>query len=73
LIVVFRPGVSSAQAFNALALLDARVMWVDPSGALWAVRMVQPQQARQLYGHGALLVSNSVLAVGCASWTRAAM
>jgi uncharacterized membrane protein len=73
LMVIFRPGISSTQAFNALATLDARVMWVDPSGALWAVRMVQPKDAGKLYAQGALLVSNSPLVVGCVAWTRTAM
>jgi uncharacterized membrane protein len=70
LMVMFGPGTSSSQAFNTLAKLDARVMWVDASGALWAVRMAEPKRAGELYAQGAWLVSNSVLAMGCFTWTK---
>ncbi|MDB5750474.1 MAG: hypothetical protein JWP65_895 [Ramlibacter sp.] len=69
--VVFTPGTSSTAAFNALASVDARVLWVDRSGGLWAVQMAQPRLARSLYRRGALLVSNSPVALGCLTWTRA--
>lgn len=70
LMVMFRPGMEGAPAFNALAAADARVLWVDQSGGLWAVSMTEPAQARELYAHGALLVSNSSLGFGCLTWTR---
>lgn len=70
LVVMFRPGMEGAAAFNALASTDARVLWVDRSGGLWAVSMPEPARARELYARGALLVSNSALAIGCFSWTR---
>jgi uncharacterized membrane protein len=68
--VLFAPGVSGAQAFDALAKVDARVLWVDHSGGLWALRMDEPKAARRLYKGGALLVSNTGLGLGCLSWTR---
>lgn len=68
--VMFTPGTSGSAAFNALARIDARVMWVDRSGGLWAVHLPEPRRALSLYGSGALLVSNSPLAAGCFSWTR---
>jgi uncharacterized membrane protein len=70
--VLFAPGVSSGHAFNALAKADARVLWVDRSGGMWAVAMKEPAQAWQLYRRGALLVSNSALALGCFSWSKVA-
>ena len=70
LMVMFRPGLEGAAAFDALAAVDARVLWVDRSGGLWAVSMPNPAQARELYGKGALLVSNSAMAIGCLAWTR---
>ena len=70
-VVVFSPGVSAGQAFDALAALDARVMWVDGAGGTWAVRMDDPGRAWRLYGRGALLVSQGVVSLGCVSWTRA--
>jgi uncharacterized membrane protein len=69
--VLFAPGTSSAAAFNALAGIDARVLWVDGSGGMWAVQLPDPSRASSLYRSGALLVSNSPVALGCFSWTRA--
>ncbi len=68
--VMFRPGMEGAPAFNALASADARVLWVDRSGGLWAVSMPDPARSRDLYAHGALLVSNSAVAMGCFTWSR---
>lgn len=69
-LVVFAPGVSGHQAFNALASVDARVLWVDGSAGLWAVRMENPRAAFDLYRQGALLVSSAgVLSFGCLPWT----
>lgn len=34
--VAFLPGVSASHAFRSLALVDARVVWLDKSGGLWA-------------------------------------
>jgi hypothetical protein len=70
--VMFRPGLEGAPAFNALAAADARVLWVDRSGGLWAVSMAEPQRTRELYRRGALLVSNSYLIPGCFAWSRPA-
>jgi uncharacterized membrane protein len=70
--VLFAPGVTPAQAFNALARVDARVLWVDRSGGMWAVRMDNPSAARSLYRDGALLVSRSSAALGCLNWIRVA-
>ncbi|MBL0727194.1 DUF2243 domain-containing protein [Piscinibacter sp. HJYY11] len=69
--VMFAPGVSPASAFRALAEADARVLWVDRSGGLWAVKLEQPEAARALYRKGALIVSSSAIAWGCISWSRA--
>jgi len=71
-VVVFAPGVPAAQAFNALARLDARVLWADRSGGVWAVQMAEPRQAWRLYGGGALLVGAGAGAAGCLGWTRTA-
>ena len=70
--VLFAPGTSGAAAFDALARADARVLWVDASGGLWAVKMQDALEGRSLlYRSGALLVSNSPVALGCFSFTRA--
>jgi uncharacterized membrane protein len=70
-VVLFAPGTSGAAAFSALSRLDARVLWVDGSGGLWAVQMDRPEQARALYRAGALLVGNAPVSFGCFSWLRA--
>ena len=73
IVVLFAPGVPGHQAFNALASVDARVLWVDRSGGMWAVRMDDPKLANKLYQHGALLVSNTGFSLGCLTWTKAAV
>lgn len=70
--VLFAPGVTPGQAFNALARLDARVLWVDQAGGMWAVAMDNPQDAWALYRSGAMLVSRSSVGLGCFSWLKAA-
>ncbi len=69
--VLFRPGISAADAMGRLSAADARVVWADRSGALWAVRVDDPAQASRLYGQGAWLVSDSRLRWGCFSWMGA--
>ena len=73
IVVLFAPGVPGHQAFNALASVDARVVWVDRSGGMWAVQMDDPRAASTLYRHGALLVSNTGFSLGCLTWTKAAV
>lgn len=70
--VLFAPGVTPGAAFRALARADAQVVWVDRSGGLWAVTMKDRSAAWRLYGSGAMLVSNSAVAFGCFSWSKAA-
>lgn len=69
--VLFAPGVTPANAFNALARLDARVLWVDRAGGMWAVALPDPSKAWALYREGAMLVSRSGAAFGCLGWVRA--
>ncbi|SFE10594.1 DUF2243 domain-containing protein [Paracidovorax konjaci] len=70
-VVLFRPGISAASAMDRLAAVDARVVWADRSGALWAVRMDDAGRAGQLYARGAMLVSTSRVSLGCLSWMAA--
>ena len=73
-LVVFRPGVTSAQAFNAIGRINGKVVWADRAGSVWAVKLDAPDHdARALYRSGALLVSHSsAIALGCLSWSRPA-
>lgn len=68
--VLFKPDVPAAERLAAVGAIDGRVVWSDDSGDLWALDLPEPARARALYGAGALLVSNSVVAVGCFSWSR---
>lgn len=68
--VLFTPGTTPAQAIAALDHVDGRLMWSDPSGQLWAVDLSTGGRPAELYRHGAMLVSNSLLPVGCFNWMR---
>jgi uncharacterized membrane protein len=69
--VYFRPGTTTQQVFAAAAAVDARVIWSDTSGELWALDLADPGRALALYRHGALFVGNSLFPVGCLAWSRA--
>lgn len=68
--VMFRPGTTQAQAFEAAAAVDARVVWSDRTGTLHAFEMPQPGRALSLYRNGALFVSSGLLPVACLDWSR---
>jgi uncharacterized membrane protein len=68
--VLFKPGTSAEAMLAAVAEIDGRIIWNDASGDLWAIDVDDPGNARALYRHGALLVSNSMFALGCLDWIR---
>jgi len=69
--VYFTPGTTPQQVFAAAAAVDARVVWSDASGALWAFHLSHSCCSFDLYRHGALFVGNSLFPVGCLAWSRA--
>lgn len=69
--VLFRPGTTLPGVFEAVAAVDGRTVWQDPSGQLWAIDLGAGGDAARLYRHGAMLVSRSFLPVGCLDWFRA--
>ncbi|MBW9069920.1 DUF2243 domain-containing protein [Rhizobium pusense] len=69
--VLFSPGTSELEAFSAIASVNGKIIASDASGQLWAVDMPADGNRLALYRHGALLVSNSALPLGCFNWTRA--
>ncbi|MCP1612972.1 putative membrane protein [Azospirillum lipoferum] len=71
-LVLFRPGTTAGEALAALASVDGRTVWSDPSGRLWAVDLPDGGSALDLYQGGALLVSNGVVPAGCLDWFRPA-
>ncbi|WP_211102927.1 DUF2243 domain-containing protein [Azospirillum sp. B21] len=71
-LVLFRQGTAPAEALRALAAVDGRTVWSDPSGRLWAIDLPEGGSALGLYRQGALLVSNGVVPAGCLDWFRPA-
>lgn len=69
--VMFRPGVSAGDALAALQAIDARLVWNDAAEKVWAVSVAEDADPGELYGFGALIVSNSILPAGCFDWIRA--
>ncbi|MFP5512884.1 MAG: DUF2243 domain-containing protein [Alphaproteobacteria bacterium] len=71
-LVLFRPGMTPVEALTALAALDGRTVWSDPSGQIWAIDLPEGGSALGLYRKGALLISNGVVPAGCLDWFRSA-
>ena len=70
-VAYFPPGAGAPAAFAAAQAVDARVLWADPSGQLFAFALAEPGRGTALYRHGALFVSGGPLSLGCLSWARA--
>jgi hypothetical protein len=69
-LVFFDPRRDAASHLRTLARADARLLWVDRSGSLWAVKLADRRATRELYAGGAWFVSSSALALGCVAWSR---
>lgn len=65
-VVLFAPGLSSAQVVNGLAAADARLVEMNATGDLAIVAFDRPGRGWRLYQHGALLVGG-VGPAGCAA------
>lgn len=69
--VFFKPGTTPAQVFAGIEAVDGRILWAAPKGDVWALDVRDKSKTGALYRHGAFLVSNSALAIGCVKWTSA--
>ena len=69
--VFFKPGTTPAQVFAGIDAVDGRILWAAPQGDVWALDVRDKSKTGVLYRHGAFLVSNSALAVGCLKWMSA--
>ncbi|MDX3925968.1 MAG: DUF2243 domain-containing protein [Shinella sp.] len=69
--VLFRPGITPADAFAAVQAVEGRVVWVDRSEQLWAIDLSNGGRSGDLYHHGALLISSSIIPAGCFNWIKA--
>jgi hypothetical protein len=67
-LVVFRPGMGVDEIAAAVGRVDGRLVWTDASGGVWLVAV--EKGAGRLYRHGAVMVSNGPVGVGCLSWAR---
>jgi uncharacterized membrane protein len=70
-IVLFRPGISPGEAAAAIGTVGASIVWTDPTNQIWAVDFANGGDPNRLYLEGALMVSTSFLAGGCAGWVKA--
>lgn len=69
-IVLFRPGIAEPEALAAIITVGGRVIASDPSGQMWFVDLALSRNRSKLYSYGAVLVTSSVLPLGCFSWTK---
>jgi uncharacterized membrane protein len=69
-IVLFKAGATPLQVSKAIDAVDGRILWADHSGTMWAINIEDKRKTGLLYRHGALLVSNSAVGLGCLSWIR---
>jgi uncharacterized membrane protein len=69
-LAVFRPGLSFADVVAAADAVEGRLVWTDRSQGVWLIAVGPDARPASLYRHGALLVSNGPVAIGCLSWAR---
>ena len=70
-LVFFKPGTTPGEVFAGIEAVDGRILWAAPAGDVWALDVRDREKTALLYRHGAYLVSNSALAMGCLAWTSA--
>lgn len=69
-VVVFAPGTTPTAAHAAMASVEGRLVWSDASDQVWAIDVPAGTSIAPLYTKGALLVSKSVVPLGCLDWFR---
>lgn len=68
---VFAGDAPPAQVFQAAARVDARLVWLDPSGTIAVMAVPDaPSRAWNLYPAGAIFVSGTLAPEGCFGWAR---
>lgn len=70
-VVLFRPGLSHAEVFQAIAAVDGRISAVDRSGELVVAELPPHANPWALYRAGALIVGRTGPS-GCLGWSRVA-
>lgn len=69
-LVLFKADIKPLEISRALDAVDGRLLWADRSGTMWATNIADRVKAKLLYRHGALLVSNSAVGLGCLPWIK---
>lgn len=67
-IVVLRPEVTSATFLSSLDKHDARIMWTNARGNVWAITTDRQTNLLTLYKQGAMYVSGTLTPAGCVAW-----
>jgi uncharacterized membrane protein len=67
-VVVFRPGSTPSDAMAATASVGGRLIWSDRHDAVWVLDLPPGANTAGLYRQGALLVSSTVVSIGCLNW-----
>lgn len=70
--VFFKSGTSPNEIFKAIDAADGRILWAASAGDVWALDVKDSANTSVFYKHGAYLVSNSALAIGCLAWSSVA-
>lgn len=70
-LVIFRPGIRTGDAVNAILASNSEIIQLDASGRLGVIK-AGPGATASLYGAGALVVSGSPLLAGCLAYVRKA-
>jgi uncharacterized membrane protein len=68
-LVVFRPGLPFDGIVAAVDAVDGGLLWTDQKAGVWLIALGPEARPATLYRHGALMVSQGPVAVGCLSWT----
>lgn len=66
--VVFLPGANQSHTMSALVAEGGRLVWSDKSDGVWAVSLPANARTRAFYSSGAMLISGTLLPVGCLDW-----
>jgi len=68
--VLFAPGTGQERILEAIAAVDAELVWADGSGELVVLRMPEERSGLTLFRRGAILVSGAGLPPGCFTYVR---
>jgi uncharacterized membrane protein len=68
-LAIFRPGMDFPAVVAAAEAAGGRPVWSDAKGGVWLIALDPGARPAALYRHGAILVSNGPIALGCLSWS----